>query len=110
MTPQSSFMVLAPVEPSREAELRRLLESMNEAPGRVNPGNALIPFAQFDTLHFARLLLLDDKTTDDVRVYGLQPRSYPLYLAFLGDIDGEEDAFLTELAHRAPEGLRALFS
>lgn len=110
MTPQAHFMILAPIVPAREAELRRLLASMNEAPGRVNANNALIPFAQFDTLHFARLLILDDKTIEDVRVYGLPVRTYPLYLAFLGDVDGEEDAFLNELARRAPDGLRAIFS
>ena len=35
-----------------------------------------------------RLLILDDKTIEDVRVYGLPVRTYPLYLAFLGDVDG----------------------
>lgn len=110
MTPQSSFMVLAPIDPAREAELRQLLDSMNTAPGRVNANNALIPFAQFDTLHFARLLILDDKTTGDVRVHGLPVQTYPLYLAFLGDIDGDEDAFLQDLARRATNGLRSLFS
>ena len=110
MTPQSNFMVLAPIDPQREAELRRLLASMNDAPGRVNPNNTLIPFAQFDTLHVARLLVLDDKTTGDVQVYGLPIPRHPLYLAFLGDMDGDEDAFLNELASRAPDGLRALFS
>jgi hypothetical protein len=110
MTPQSSFMVLAPIDPAREAELRQLLESMNTAPGRVNAQNEIIPFAQFDTLHFARLVILDDKTTGDVSYHGLPPRNYPLYLAFLGDIDGEEDAFLQGLVRRAEPGLRALFS
>ena len=89
MTPQANFMVLAAIDPAREAELRRLLDSMNDAPGRVNPDNELVPFAQFDTLHFARLVILDDKTIQDVRVYGIPTRTYPLYLAFLGDIDGE---------------------
>ena len=50
MTPQSSFMYLAPIPPERETELRQLLDSMNTAPGRVNPNNALIPFAEFETL------------------------------------------------------------
>jgi len=62
MTPQTQFMILAPIIPAREAELRQLLASMNDAPGRVNPDNTLIPFAQFDTLHVARLLILDDQT------------------------------------------------
>jgi hypothetical protein len=110
MTPQSSFMILAAIDPAREAELRRLLGSMNTAPGRVDTNNALIPFAQFDTLHFARLLILDDKTTGDVGVYGLPVQTCPLYLAFLGDIDGDEDAFLQDLARRAKDGLRTLFS
>jgi len=110
MTPQANFMILAPIVPEREAELRQLLVSMNDAPGRVNANNALIPFARFDTLHFARLLILDDKTLEDVRIYGLPVRTYPLYLAFLGDVDGEEEVFLDELARRASDGLRAIFS
>jgi hypothetical protein len=110
MTPQSSFMVLAAITPEREAELRGLLDSMNEAPGRVNPNNALIAFAEFSMLHVARLLILKDNSLDDIKVYGLPRRDYPLYLAFLGNIDGERDAFYEELARRAPNGLRALFS
>ncbi len=110
MTPQTPFMILAPIVPAREAELRQLLASMNDAPGRVNADNALIPFARFDTLHYARLLILDDKTIEDVRIHGLPVPTYPLYLAFLGDIDGMEDVFLDELARRTPDGLRAIFS
>jgi hypothetical protein len=110
MTPQGNFMILAPIVSSREAELRGLLDSMNEAQGRVNPNNPLVPFAQFDTLHFARFVILDDKTVGDLRIYGLPVRIHPLYLAFLGDIDGEEEAFLDELVRRAPDGLRAIFS
>jgi hypothetical protein len=110
MTPQSSFMVVAPIDPRREAELRGLLASMNDAPGRVNAGNALIPFGEFDTLHFARFVILDDRTQEDVRVYGLPVSTYPLYLAFLGDIDGDPNAFLGKLVKRAGKGLRSIFS
>jgi hypothetical protein len=110
MTPQSSFMILAAIDRKRETELRQLLASMNHLPGRVNADNALIPFAQFDMLHFARLLIVDDKTTNDVRVYDLAPSIYPLYLAFLGDIDGDGDTFLEELARLASNGLRSIFS
>ena len=38
MTPQSSFMVLAPVTEGRVDELRALLASMNLRPGRGRPG------------------------------------------------------------------------
>jgi len=110
MTPQGTFMILAPIVLSRAAELRGLLNSMNEAPGSVNPNNPLVPFAQFDTLHFARFVILDDKTVGDLRIYGLPVRTHPLYLAFLGDIDGEEEAFLNELVRRASVGLRVIFS
>ncbi len=110
MTPQSNFMILAPIASGREAALRELLTSMNDAPGRVNASNSLFPFAQFDTLHFARFVILDDKTLDDVRVYGLTPRRYPLYLAFLGDVDGDANAFLHQAATRAAAGLRAIFA
>lgn len=110
MTPQSAFMVLAPIDPRRESELRDLLASMNDGPGRVNADNALVPFARFDTLHFARFVILDDKTVEDVRVYGLPVRTYPLYLAFLGDVDGEPNAFLDALASKAGKGLRSIFS
>jgi hypothetical protein len=103
-------MVLAPIIPAREAELRRLLDSMNDLPGIVNPHNVLVPFGRFTTLHFARFVILDDQTTGDVGVYGLPPREYPLYLAFLGDVDGGETAFLRWLVGAAPDGLRRIFS
>jgi hypothetical protein len=54
--------------------------------------------------------VIDDKTVDDTRAYGIVRPPYPLYLGFLGDVDGDADAFLAELALRAPAGLRALFS
>src|SRR6266496_1836621 len=110
MTPQSAFMVLAPVDRRRESELRGLLASMNEGPGRVNANNALVPFAQLDALHFARFVILDDTTLEDVRVYGVPVRTYPLYLAFLGDVDGDPHAFLGELVTKAGKGLRSIFS
>lgn len=110
MTPQSNFMVLGTINPQREAELSRLLESMNEAPGRVNANNALVPFGQFDTLHVARFVILKDNSLDDVGVYDLPRRDYPLYLAFLGNLDGDADTFLEDVARRASTGLRAIFS
>jgi hypothetical protein len=111
MTPQANFMILAAIDPARQTELAGLLESMNDGPGRVNPSNSLIPFSQFDALHFGRLVILNDGTLNDTRAYGGQPAPiYPLYLAFLGDIDGEVDRFFEELVGRAGNGLRAIFS
>jgi hypothetical protein len=111
MTPQTNFMVLAPIDPARQEELAGLLDSMNDEPGQLNAVNPLIPFAQFGALHFARLVILNDGTLNDVRAYGGEPApTYPLYLAFVGDIDGEVDRFFKELVRRAGDGLRAIFS
>jgi hypothetical protein len=110
MTPQSSFMILAPIELRREQELRSLLSSMNSAPGRVDANNSLLPFGRFDVIHFARIVILDDPTQNDVEIYGIARRSYPLYLALLADVDGSADAFLLQLVRECPKGLRNIFS
>jgi hypothetical protein len=110
MTPQSTFMVLATVTPSREAELRGLLDSMNAAPGWIDPANPLLPLGQFANVHFARFVLLEDETLADIEIFGVPRRSYPLALAFVGDVDGEGDDFLREAAARAGAGLRAIFA
>jgi hypothetical protein len=81
-------MVLAPVAADRVGDLRQLLASMNRGPGIVRPANTLIPFAQFATLHFARLVVLKDMTQIDIMAYGLPPGNYPTYLAFF-DSKGE---------------------
>ncbi len=110
MTPQSNFMVLAPIVADRIDDLRRLLASMNREPGVVDPQNALVPFGQFDTLHFGRILILEDLTLDDITAYGLPPVNYPVFLAFLGDFDGPAEVFLAELVRRASAGLKRIFS
>ena len=110
MTPQSSFMILAPVEPRREQELRNLLSSMNTALGRVDANNSLLPFGRFEGIHFARIVILDDPTQTDIEVYGLSRPSYPLYLALLADVDGSAEDFLVQLVRDCPKGLRTIFS
>ena len=45
MTPQSHFMIVAPIVPERVDALRALLTSMNEQPGVARPDNPVIPFA-----------------------------------------------------------------
>ncbi len=109
MTPQSSFMVVAPIDRRREGELRARLASMNAGPGRVNPNNELLPFARYEALHFARFVILDDQTLGDAALYGLPPSDPPLSLVFLCELDGEEDAFVAELARGSESGLRAIF-
>jgi hypothetical protein len=110
MTPQLSFMTAAPLQKDRVVEVRELLASMNFEPGVVNPNNSLVPFAEFNELHFARFVVLDDRTLGDASLYGLERADPPLYLAFLGDFDGEYDAFIRHLTARAGHGLRLIFS
>lgn len=109
MTPQSNFMVLAPVAAGRVGELRQLLASMNTAPGVVDPRNSVVPFSKFPTLHFARLLVLEDATLGDIEAYGLPRVDYPVYLAILADFDGEAETFVAELIRQASDGLKRLF-
>jgi hypothetical protein len=110
MTPQSPFMVVAPIDPHRKDDLKKLLASMNHGPGVVNPQNALVPFGQFGRLHFARFVMLDDQSLNDITAYGLPRRDFPVYLAFLGDCDGSADDVLADLVKNAGDGLRMIFS
>jgi hypothetical protein len=111
MTPQSNILVIAPLKKEREAHLRTLLESMNQAPGIADPANTLVPFGQFPQIHVARFAILDDRTTDDIHAaYGLPAPHYPLYLAFLADFDGPADSFREALVARSQAGLEQVFS
>ena len=110
MTPQSHFMVVAPLAEGCEPGLRALLDAMNTLPGMSDPLNAVLPFGSFVRLHFARLVLLDDELQADMTAYGLPRPHLPTYLAFMGDCDGPARAFLADLAQRADDGLRRIFS
>src|SRR5947209_1999129 len=110
MTPQSHFMVVAPIDPQQKAALRTLLATMNYRPGVVNPQNALVPFGQFEGLHFARFVILDDPAPDDITAYGLPRPDVATSLAFLGDCDGPAHEFLADLVRRAGDGLRRIFA
>lgn len=110
MTPQSSFMVVAPLATGREPDLRKLLDTMNSAPGVFDPGNSIVRFGEFDRLHFARFVLLDDASLSDLDPYGLPRPRVPTYLAFLGDCDGPSRALLADLSRDAGVGLRRIFS
>ncbi|MFK7994533.1 MAG: hypothetical protein AB8B87_10375 [Granulosicoccus sp.] len=109
MTPQSDFMIVVPILPEKREALQALLDSMNVSPGLVNPANTTIPFEQFDTLHSARLLIIDANTAHEIEAFGWQPHNWPAALAFLGDVDGETKDFLANLSIRASNGLQRLY-
>jgi hypothetical protein len=109
MTPQSHFMIAAPILPDREDDLRALLERMNLAPGVVDAHNALFPFARFEQLHVARFVILKDETLADRPPEDPLPNA-PVRLAFLGDCDGEAEALLVQFVAQAADGLREIFA
>jgi hypothetical protein len=111
MTPQSSFMIIAPLHRSRIGAIRELLATMNAQPGMADPDNQLVPFSRFDNLHFARFVVLDDQTTGDIAaLYEVERPVPPVYLAFLGEFDGPYETFIRHLAKQAGPGLRRIFS
>jgi hypothetical protein len=110
MTPQSNFMVAAPIAPGREDALRCLLASMNPRPGVVDPNNAPLPFARFDRLHVARFVILHDATLGDLALYGEAFPDAPVWLVFLGDCDGPAETLLQEFATLAGTGLAQIFA
>jgi hypothetical protein len=110
MTPQSAFLVIAPIADGREADLRALLDTMNSAPGLADPHNGLVPFGRFERLHFARLVVVHDANMADLRHYGVSPPRLAPLLAFLGDCDGPAEELLSDMSARAGDGLRRLFS
>src|SRR5262249_56057584 len=97
MTPQSQFILMAQVTPAHERGLRELLETMNSEPGMADPANAVLPFGQFERLHFARLVVLNDPTLGDIEAYGVPRPSVPVYLAFVGSCDGPAVACIPAL-------------
>jgi hypothetical protein len=110
MTPQSSFMILAPIAREQMGKVRALLATMNREPGTADPENKLVPFGRFDDLHFARFVILDDQTTGDIReLYDVNRPRPPVYLAFLGDFDGNYDDFIKKVVTVAGPGLRTIF-
>ena len=109
MTPQSNFMVAAPIARGQEAGLRAVLATMNSSPGVVDPNNPLLPFARFDRLHVARFVILHDETLGDLRQYGETLANLPVWLVFLGDCDGPAKTMLAEFVAQAATGLAKIF-
>jgi len=110
VTPQSAFMVAASIRATQQAALSAVLESMNSAPGRVDPDNELLPFGRYDQLHVARFVILYDETLGDLAAYDRSFPNAPVWLVFLGDCDGSADDMLRQFAATAEAGLRRIFS
>lgn len=110
MTPQSEFLVLAPIRPQAIAPLRALLATMNRLPGHADPHNALVPFGDFPTIHVARFVVLEDETLADIEAFDEAAPVQPTHLAFLADCDGDANELLDTMAVKAGHGLRTIFA
>src|SRR6185312_9107799 len=65
---------------------------------------------QFENLHFARFVILEDRTATDFAELGYEVPHYAALLSFMGDFDGPANDMLAQLANRAEPGLRQIFS
>lgn len=101
-------MLVAPLAAGREASLRALLASMNATPGTAEPRNTVLPFARFERLHFARLVLLDDALQSDLDLLGVARQRLPTYLSIMFDCDGPAQEMLAEWVEHAGAGLRRI--
>ena len=91
-THQTGITIVAPVARDRLAQLRATLGTM-----AGDPGASVIPFAQLEGVHFARVVLLAE---GDVEQHSL---------AFLLDCDAPERARMRQLVTTAGAGLDAVF-
>lgn len=109
MITQDHFMVAAPVGEDRVPALRALLAQMNRTPGEVDPYNRWLPFGRFEAIHFARLVVAEDRTLGERACFPGLPEHEPLYLLLLVDCDGTADEILERLAREAASGLTEIF-
>lgn len=103
-------MLVAPLRAGAAGRLTALLATMAKAPGFADPNNALLPLGRFETLHVARMLVLDDPTLGDRAAYPAAELDPPLALAFLGFCDGPAELVLLAFAREAETGLRRIFA
>jgi hypothetical protein len=89
-----ALMVLTPIRPGAEAQLRAVLERLGEG------GES--PLARLPRTHFARLMIVPDMPVARGASYR-DPLDGP-YLLFTANLDGDLDSWLGELAEQlAPE-------
>ncbi len=95
--PQNAVTLRADLDQESEQKLRSLLQSIAENVAN----NEVLSFDQLkDTLHFARLLILEGAE---------HPKEYASSLFLLANVDGSAENFLSDLAIKSGAGLDAVF-
>ncbi len=95
---QESLTLLMDIKQGKESTLGKVLDKINQNPA----SNPLIPFGKFETVHFARFIILPE--TRDLK-NGLIPAS----LIFASNVDGNPIEHLKELINHAGPGLDQIF-
>jgi hypothetical protein len=98
MTHQVALTIITKIKPGETGSIKQLLKSMSSNAAQ----NDVIPFGQFATIHFARLLVLDESTD-------LQGKLIVPSLVFIGECDAPLDGLLYELVDTAGTGLDMLY-
>jgi hypothetical protein len=104
MKPPDCFIVIAEIPDARVEDLRALLATttLPGAPGAADPANPILPFANYDTIHFARLVVLEDHTLADRAPYPQLPKTEPIWLCLMADCDGDATELLQQIARECP--------
>ena len=99
MTHQVALTIITRIKPGEAEEIKQLLKKM----GNNAAQNDTIPFGKFSTIHFARLMVLDESV--DLNGAAISPS-----LVFISECDAPLDCLLNELVDRAGEGLDEIYS
>ncbi|BAV08324.1 hypothetical protein SAMN05421788_112132 [Filimonas lacunae] len=100
MTEHGALSVLAGVQPGMQDLLSKLLADIEL---QKNDANSSVPFTQVTTIHFARFVLLPERTD-------VTGKNIPAQLAFTTNYDGALQPHLEELLTQAGPGLWKVFS
>ncbi|KYC40757.1 hypothetical protein WA1_24280 [Scytonema hofmannii PCC 7110] len=98
MTHQVALTIIAKIKQEKMEDLKQLLGSIN----KDIQGNKIIPFLQFDTIHFARFVILEE--SKDLDGNTLQPS-----LIFSSCIDAPLDKHFNQLVDVAGDGLDQIY-
>ena len=98
MTHQVALTIITKIKPGAVDDIRRLLKDMS----RNVAQNDIIPFGKFSTIHFARLMLLEEAKD-------LHGALIPPGLVFIAECDASLNRVLHELSDIAGKGLDTIY-
>tara|TARA_R110001592_G_scaffold177076_2_gene417337 strand:+ start:150030 stop:151370 length:1341 start_codon:yes stop_codon:yes gene_type:complete len=95
--PQNVLIMRMPIIESKEAELRAILNKINQDPAN----NELMAFSDFKNVHFARFIILEGPE---------HPEKYASSLFFIANIDGSIDKLIEDFINNCDRGLDQILS